>query len=246
MPGGPVYLSPSTFPFSWGRIPFTGRTHAGSSLPIINRFRITFGTTSLSNSPRSWKRNNRWTRYDHSKRSTTIYSGTVQLLRNTEAAEREVNDSHCERGQSMLGARLSFVSMRCANIFATTKKRTVPWRSYVEKFSKFSNKLKKVWRERKWEKWWSDCEGVKLRFDFEFKFRFGKLTIHGTSWRVLRFREISAQLDNTLYPALNKNDKGKRESRRSECARYQVPPFVTEFAWRLRIVEISRSTIEPP
>lgn len=37
-------------------------------------------------------------------------SGTVQLLRNVEAAECEVDDSHCERGQSMLGARLPFVS----------------------------------------------------------------------------------------------------------------------------------------
>lgn len=41
------------------------------------------------------------------------FSGTIQLVRNTEAAKCEVDDSHGERGQSMLGARLSFVSIFC-------------------------------------------------------------------------------------------------------------------------------------
>lgn len=40
------------------------------------------------------------------------FSGSIQLLRNTEAAECEVDDGDGERGQSMLGARLSFVSTR--------------------------------------------------------------------------------------------------------------------------------------
>jgi len=46
------------------------------------------------------------------KNRLTNFSGSVQLLCNVEAAKCEVNDSHCERGQSMLGTRLPLVSYR--------------------------------------------------------------------------------------------------------------------------------------
>lgn len=105
IPRGPAYLSTSTFPFPRetdffyeGR--FTSSLHDQSG-SRINLPRARGGDNGFT-----------WVVVDTIQdRFATDFSGTIQLVRNTEAAKCEVDDSHGERGQSMLGARLSLVSI---------------------------------------------------------------------------------------------------------------------------------------